>query len=297
MLAVQAQDAWVSALDAAALQAVTDLMRQIGGEERLFLNWALRFFVEIDLLKLGVPALAAFWVWARPQGFAADPVRTLRQIGGVMLAMAIGRGAQIVLPERPRPMQSMPDFPFPGLGHLPWIADGSSMPSDHAALAFALATVAWFGSRRLGAAAFLWAALVVCMPRLYFGYHYLSDLVGGAFIGVAAVWFAARVPLPRQAVRLTCGWARWMDARAPGLAVVCLFLIAFECLTLFQSSRKIANAGATVVAVALGKPFETVGAAALPPSAAAGERAAASATTGGDGGHAREVASKSPATD
>lgn len=293
MLAVQAQDAWVSALDATALQAVTDLMRWIGGEERLSLNWALRLFVEIDLLKLGVPALAAFWVWARPQGFAADPVRALRQIGGVVLAMAIGRGAQIALPERPRPMQSLPDFPFPELGHLPWIADGSSMPSDHAALAFALATVAWFGSRRLGAAAFLWAALVVCMPRLYFGYHYFSDLVGGALIGVAAVWFAERVPLPRRAVRATRGWALWIDARAPGLAAVCLFLIAFECLTLFQSSRKIASAGATVAAAALGKPVEATGAAALSSPAMAGGAAAA-----GRDDHAREVASKGhPAAD
>lgn len=294
MLALQAQDAWVSALDAAALQAVTDLMRWIGGEERLFLNWVLRLFVDIDLLKLGVPALAAFWVWARPQGFAADPVRTLRQIGGVMLAMAVGRGAQVVLPERPRPMQSLPDFPFPELGHLPWIADGSSMPSDHAALALALAMVAWFGSRRLGAVAFFWAALVVCMPRLYFGYHYFSDLVAGALIGVGAVWFAARVPLPRRAVRSTRGWARWIDARAPGLATVCLFLIAFECLTLFQSSRRIAGAGATVAAIALGKPFDATGAAALP-SPAMGGGGEAAAGTGGD--HAREVASKSRPAD
>ncbi len=61
----------------------------------------------------------------RPSGYAADPVRALRQVAGILLAMAIGRGAQIVLPDRLRPMQATPDFPFPDLGHLPYIDDGS----------------------------------------------------------------------------------------------------------------------------------------------------------------------------
>lgn len=68
-------EAWVTALDSAALHAVTDLMRWLGGEERLFLNWAFRLAVDTHTLKLGVPVLLAFWIWVRPSGYAADPVR------------------------------------------------------------------------------------------------------------------------------------------------------------------------------------------------------------------------------
>lgn len=242
---------WVAALDTAALHAVTDATEWLGGEDRNFLNWVVRHTVDIDTLKLGIPVLLCFWVWVRPAGYSADPVRVLRQVAGVLLAMAVGRGAQILLPDRPRPMQAAQDFPFPDLGHLPFLDDGSSMPSDHAALAFSLAAVVWAGSRRLGVVAFFWAAFGVCLPRLYLGYHHLSDLVAGAAIGVSMVRFALWVPLPFGIEQALEKGARWVDARAPGLATVGLFLIAFECLTLFESSRKIANATVTVAAIAL----------------------------------------------
>lgn len=244
-------ETWIAAFDTAALGALTAAMRWVGGDERLFLDWALRHAVDIEMLKLGVPVLLAFWVWVRPSGYAADPTRVLRQIAGVLLAMAIGRGAQMALPDRPRPMQATPDFPFPELGHLAFIDDGSSMPSDHAALAFSLAVVVWTSSRRLGTVALVWAAVGVCLPRLYFGYHHLSDLVVGAAIGAAAVWFALSVPLAPGPARSVARAARRVERRAPGLATVALFLVAFECLTLFESSRKMASAAVTVAATAL----------------------------------------------
>jgi undecaprenyl-diphosphatase len=277
----------MAALDDAALRGVTEAMRWLGGEQRLFLDWTFRHLVDIDLLKLGVPVLLAFWIWMRPAGYAADPVRVLRQIAGVLLAMTVARGAQVLLPDRPRPMQATPDFPFPELGHLLPINDGGSMPSDHAALAFSLAAVTWAaGSRRLGAVAFFWAALVVCLPRLYFGYHHLSDLVVGAAIGVAAVQVALRAPLPATLAGSMARGARRLDARAPGLASVALFLVAFECLTLFLGSRKMASAAATVAVVALGGQTQSATAAPL----------AAEAVTGPEGAPDRRAAPETAAT-
>ena len=251
--------AWVAALDHAALESLMELTRWLGGEERVFLSWALRLAVDTYALKLGVPVLLVVWFWVRPAGYAADPLRVLRQIAGVMLAMAIGRGAQILLPDRPRPIQAMPDYPFPELGHLAFIADISSMPSDHAALAFSLAAVVWSGSRWLGAIAFLWAALGACLPRLYFGYHHLSDLAAGAAIGILAVQAALRAPLPLGAARFVERAARRADTRAPGLATVALFLIAFECMTMFGSSRNMVHAAGTVAAIAIGLERDAAG--------------------------------------
>jgi undecaprenyl-diphosphatase len=68
----------------------------------------------------------------------------------------------------------------------------SSLPSDHAALAFALATVIFLLHRRWGLWALLHAGVIVCLPRAYLSLHYPSDLLAGALVGVASVLFVLR---------------------------------------------------------------------------------------------------------
>lgn len=64
-------------------------------------------------------------------------------------------------------------------------SDPHAFPSGHAARAFLLAVVACaFGPVPLGAAGLAWAALVAT-SRVGLGVHYLSDVVGGALLGVA----------------------------------------------------------------------------------------------------------------
>jgi len=66
------------------------------------------------------------------------------------------------------------------------VPTGNGYPSGHAAVAFALATIAWlwFGPRARWA--FLAAAVVVCFGRMYVGAHLPLDVVGGAGLGVAS---------------------------------------------------------------------------------------------------------------
>ena len=65
-------------------------------------------------------------------------------------------------------------------------ATGNGYPSGHAAVAFALASIAWlwFGPRVRWL--FLAAAVVVCFSRVYVGAHFPLDVVGGAALGVAS---------------------------------------------------------------------------------------------------------------
>lgn len=239
---------WLAAFDLAALEATTDWMHRLAGGHLLALNWANRLLLVTSPLKLGVPVLLALHAWLRPEtGYRADPLRALRSIGGVVLAMAISRVAQDLLPARPRPRLALPDFPFPPLGHLSALADWSSMPSDHAALAFALAAVAWTGSRGLGLVAGVWAALFASLPRLYFGYHYASDLIAGAVLGVVSVAVAMHVPLPRGLALRIEGWAHLLEARAPTLVLLGFFVFGFECLTQFQFIRDMGTAMGEVV--------------------------------------------------
>jgi undecaprenyl-diphosphatase len=60
-----------------------------------------------------------------------------------------------------------------------------SFPSDHATAAFAIAAV-FLLHRFRGAAAFLVAAFLISISRIYIGTHYVSDVVGGALTGVLA---------------------------------------------------------------------------------------------------------------
>jgi undecaprenyl-diphosphatase len=66
------------------------------------------------------------------------------------------------------------------------VATGNGYPSGHAAVAFALATIAWlwFGPRSRIRWVLLGVAVVVCFGRVYVGAHFPLDVVGGAALGV-----------------------------------------------------------------------------------------------------------------
>ena len=68
----------------------------------------------------------------------------------------------------------------------------SSFPSSHAANAVCLA---WIFARRWPRPGWaLWlVALAVAWSRVYLGRHYLSDVVGGAAIGLLCTWAVLRV--------------------------------------------------------------------------------------------------------
>ncbi|MBP1966605.1 undecaprenyl-diphosphatase [Paenibacillus aceris] len=61
----------------------------------------------------------------------------------------------------------------------------ASFPSDHAIGAFVIATSIWLYRRKDGR---LWLALAACIAfsRIWTGVHYPSDVLAGAFIGMAA---------------------------------------------------------------------------------------------------------------
>lgn len=238
----------IAAFDFAALRGAVALATSLAGESLPALDWAARLLIDIDPLKMAVPTILAVYAWLHPdRGCRADPVRAVRGAAGVVLALAIARGAQEVLPERPRPRDALPEFAFPSLGHLHDLSDVSSMPSDTAALIFALAAVAWAFSWRFGVASVAWAVVMTSLPRLYIGYHYLSDLLVGAALGVAAVACALRVGLPPRVVALGNSWLRKLDARAPALLPLAFFAFGAESLHAFETTRKMGAAASDLV--------------------------------------------------
>jgi undecaprenyl-diphosphatase len=228
-------------IDAAGLS----LVEALSGRSEVF-DWALRFLLTVDLAKLGVPVLCAVYAWlaaAPGEPPAARSRRVLGSLAGVILTIAFGRFIQDSMPPRDRPRLTLPPEFFPQSAALPTLGEWSSFPSDHAVLAAALATAAWAFSRRLGLVAALWAALVVCFPRLYFGFHYLTDLLAGAALGVGLTRLIMALPWPEAPLR---GFAR-LQRHAPALLSLAVFLIAYEFITLFATTRRVLGAVKDVV--------------------------------------------------
>lgn len=97
-------------------------------------------------------------------------------------------------------------------------------------LFFALATGLFLASRRLGSLALIYVALVICLPRVYLGVHYPTDMLAGAAIGIA---LAGVLHLPAIRKPMTASVFRWMDS-APGTFYACFFLLTYQIADLFN---------------------------------------------------------------
>ena len=74
----------------------------------------------------------------------------------------------------------------------------SSFPSDTATLFFGLAAVVFVEERLVGLFCFVWVAVIIAIPRVIFGFHYASDIVGSLILGSACVFMFAGSPYPMR---------------------------------------------------------------------------------------------------
>ncbi|GEO41527.1 undecaprenyl-diphosphatase [Skermanella aerolata] len=197
------------------------------------------------LLKGGVIMGLLWWVWMRNgPNFAAPGLHALRSIAGTLLAIVVARAMQNLLPGRLRPMQEPTlDFLQPFGDHPPGIVELSSFPSDHAVMFFALSTALFFAVRALGIAAYIWTTVVICFPRIYLGYHYPSDIIAGAVVGVLIMIPVMRMPLPSAIPNLL---AR-VQLRHTGLVFAGIFLLTLQMATMFENSRRLLAGAAQVL--------------------------------------------------
>jgi undecaprenyl-diphosphatase len=206
-------------------------------------SWVFDSFVYMisgnDLLKGGVVVALLWWTWFRPDPHKDDTRHHLIcAIFACLLSVVIARALALTLPFRDRPMTvAALHFQRPFTATDAGLIDWSSFPSDHAAIFFSLAMSIFFVWRAAGIAALLYVFLFIAMPRLYLGFHYPTDIIGGALIGIVLALLAR--------AKLFCGWVGrfimpWLQ-RSPGSFYACLFILTFEIATIFNSMRRVAH--------------------------------------------------------
>jgi undecaprenyl-diphosphatase len=212
------------------------------GRSRLVDRAALE--VSSNLLFKGGVLMVALWgFWFRlqePEEARRNRTRILTTLLAMFAVLAVARFLAHSLPYRLRPLYRTDIFQSPQgftAADLNSLELGSSFPSDHAALFMCLASGIYLLSPRWGWAAFVYVLLVICLPRMYVGYHYLTDILCGAALGVIGTALAHRL-----AERTTLGKAllarilSWSEVR-PGWFYAGFFLLSFEIVELFDSVR------------------------------------------------------------
>jgi membrane-associated phospholipid phosphatase len=113
----------------------------------------------------------------------------------------------------------------------------SSFPSDTATMFFGLAAVVFRENRWVGLFCFFWATAIIAIPRVAFGWHYPSDIVGSAVLGPGFVFFFQRISYLRIWIERVLSF---FDKRMY-LIHAMLFVFIAEASNLFSGLRAIAS--------------------------------------------------------
>lgn len=221
---------YLTALDGLIIRFLSQFARVDPAFDRLVFDIA-----DSALLKGGLFMAYFWWLWFRSdKDMIARRQSVLLSIAGALVAVVISRVLQRLLPYHDRPLHAAGlGFVLPIGVNPDSLSTWSSFPSDHAALFFALSTAIWYQYRLLGCLAALWSLVVICLPRIYLGYHYPSDVLGGALLGIVvmmgiALW-GREASWPARVVR-------WSIAHQA--AFYCLaFLMTYEITLLFYDVR------------------------------------------------------------
>jgi membrane-associated phospholipid phosphatase len=204
-----------------------------------FFDAAMAALARHVVFKGWVMVSVFWWVWFQPGDANLRNRKTVvATMMGAVLCVVVGRVLADFIPFRVRPMDSAE------LGLvLPYEVSGdsfrrwNSFPSDHAMVFFAMSTGLWYVSKVLGAGMTLYAACIIALPRVYLGYHYPTDVIGGALFGIL---FAYLANIEGVRARLAAPAMRWLDAH-PASFYTFFFLFCMGLASLFDPLRELAS--------------------------------------------------------
>jgi len=188
------------------------------------------------LLKGGVIMAVLWYLWFKENSLNThNREKIILTLYSIIIAIILGRGLQNFLPYRARPILN-PEFNFP---YQLYCQDTwSSFPSDHAMIFFGLATGIFRVSKKWGLFSYTYALVIICLPRIYLGFHYPTDVLAGAAIGIFLIWVISFLKISRRLEKKTIA----LSIKYPGIFYACLFILSYQIATLFDDSRDLVEA-------------------------------------------------------
>lgn len=190
-----------------------------------------------SLLKGGLFMAYFWWLWFKTDSDILSRRRAIIvSLAGASVIVLIARLLQIGLPYHQRPALTADlGFVVPFGVNPRTLNAWSSFPSDHATLFFALSTAVWYQSRILGLAAMAWTLIVISLTRAYIGFHYPSDVIGGAILGIVLMAAAHRVLRNARWTKVLVHW----EAEHRALFYCGAFVFTYEIAVLFDDFRSL----------------------------------------------------------
>jgi undecaprenyl-diphosphatase len=216
--------------------SIISFFNQFVGQHPGFDN-AVVYLSNSGFSRAGPIAALCWWAWFKYGQDTNDRNVEIRQciVSTLLVCFAsilLARFSVLLFPFRVRPLSD----PTNGLHFPPGTTDWqnwSSFPSDHAIMFFTLTTCLFFASRVLGWFALIDTVILVCLPRIYLGIHYPTDILAGALIGVALGCAASH-----KEVRsfLAGPPMHWMQLH-PGPFYAVFFVLMYQMTIIFSDVR------------------------------------------------------------
>jgi undecaprenyl-diphosphatase len=190
-----------------------------------------------NLLKGGLIIAVLWWLWfGRDELRAQSRATIISTLVSSFGALFVARIFALLLPFRLRPLHH-PAIDFtPPYSMQPVVLEGwSSFPSDHAALFFTLAMGIFLVSREIGILVLSYVFVFICLPRVYLGLHFPTDIVAGALIGMIIAYIANTTKVKQLLSSYVLPW----QSRYPGFFYTSFFLLTYQIVTLFDDTRTI----------------------------------------------------------
>jgi membrane-associated phospholipid phosphatase len=220
--------------------AILEFFNRFSQKSGMF-DQAIYLLSDTDLLKGGVVVAILWALWftrADEETVAKTRKTVIATFAGTFLALAIGIVLENALPFRFRPIHQPGLHFLPPIGITTDILEGwSSFPSDHATLFGGLVTGIFLASRRLGFLSIIYVLPVVLIPRIYLGFHYPTDILGGILLGCGCVLLANGSKLKKRIADPVYGWSE----KYPVLFYCGFFLVSYQTVDLFDDIRDLAS--------------------------------------------------------
>jgi undecaprenyl-diphosphatase len=200
-------------------------------------DYSVGFIANNTFIRTGIIVPMLVWLWFRADEKLIETREfVIATTFLTVVALVFVKILRSFLPFRPRPLHNSDivfNLPFGVDSHS--LFEWSSFPSDTAAFFFALSVGLFHISRFLGSIAIFYSFVAACLTRIYLGYHYPSDIIGGMIIGIIFGNITAKPHIRKSIAHFPMIWMR----RHRQAFYTCFFIMLVELTNVFNDAKEI----------------------------------------------------------